>query len=609
MGWLNAEMMPRAGSVTGDFAMLMKSLLTSGMECMSGKEKGNIIRNARKHPIKVLREFNKRIKAAGLGKGIPTSVILTQMADRILCSTGNPILAGVGRTLSNLATLNGVIQVVYDYMAIPKDCIDLDKEMLGPVCPVVLECTEFSADSLNSVSPDEREYLLRAADEHLEIDIPVGDKTHTVKAVFTNVTSYGRTKSGDDVVINGNSLPGMTDNTCVICFEVDSAYPLIFTMTNMGPFAQQLAMPEPYTSGNFNTGGFTPVMQEGRPLFFRVLYRTGEKCPVDGHMVNAIAMGIARHYMELSENTFRFNPSTGAIRKVPRSMPEYVDILPDIQDRYGKYSKVLSTRSHYGVCIVGIPGAGKSAFMHRVSNMMPDVMTVELDPTMLGSTAAIENFYNYLKLMKSAIILCDDLDGWIRNDKDENTSKWIYFFDKLNYLHEHDGVSYLFMCTMNDPSIVNSTLIRRSGRIDSIIEMDAPDRDSVLKLMTFFDKKINGGDGTDFSDVLYAGCIADIVQNGFSPADIQSIFTNIRIDCEFDGKYTPDMIQGGIKCIIDRNRLSRGTYMDDFASSDSHTKATASGNTDTRLTPLTIRMGEDAKKNLLNTMDNLVDNG
>jgi ATP-dependent 26S proteasome regulatory subunit len=106
----------------------------------------------------------------------------------------------------------------------------------------------------------------------------------------------------------------------------------------------------------------------------------------------------------------------------------------------------------------------------------------------------------------------------------------------------------VFMCTVNDPTKMHSTIIKRGKRIDEVIEVPCPNEATIRRLINSLKDK---EDPTDYTSEEFANAITRMVNNKFSLADLSTMMTTLQIYGAPDdsGKFTPETLETAISRI------------------------------------------------------------
>lgn len=410
---------------------------------------------------------------------------------------------------------------------------------------------------LVSVSCHEKQFLIKFAQEKSNIKFMHHGKEYTAEAVSTNIDTCAVADSNWLMLtpkssVSGNFVP-------YVCLRVGKVY-IAYMMYMDVPWSGQL------DPRNMDMQQMNAVMgdwangNKNKPIQVCVVNYGDDK--VDPSISNDVFLAIARKNLNTSDTVYSFDEH-GALIMERRPVIKFKPLPVDFDKKLSTFKYMFEKHLHRGVCLIGKTGCGKSTFMRQISEHLPDCMTIQMKPEMLTEKASMRNMFNFMKVMKNIIILCDDLDGWIKKNKDDNISKWIAFFDKLNEMHASDGVSYLFMCTMNDPSVVNSAIIRRSDRIDEVFEFGGLVDSQLLYLLQTYDTTVNGKSSTDFTSHEFDDLKAEILRRQLSPADIYNMFSHVTISDTFTGVYTANQLLDTLSIFDSRDAVTHRNYLDE----------------------------------------------
>ena len=509
------------------------------------------------------------------GTSCSSLMVLSQIACTLTARSGNRIASSYAAMIRNVTAVYSVLRCadnVFAYQNSYKELIWFRVQKNDLVNTkyekINLNATELLSNPIVAASAREKQFIFKFLSDGAPVKFELGGKELEAVPVSTNIDSFDMV-GPDSIRIMGKPTDPTAKMFPYICVRVNDTF-VVFVFNLDVPQAAPgfngswaSADAAAYTANVMVPGAWAQATISTGPKAITCLtVNLGEE-KFDGNLSLAIMTAITRKYIDTKNSVFSFNQdSSFVIRRRPvtkyRPLPENFDNMIE------SFRKMFDKRLHRGVCFVGCPGCGKSTLMRQISDRLPEYMTIQMRPEMLENDLAMSNMYNFVKVMRNAVILCDDLDGWIKKDKDKNISRWIDFFDRLNEMHATDGVSYLFCCTMNDPSVVNSTIVRRSGRIDEVPPaIGNLTMGQIDYLLTTYDAAINGEGKTDFSAPEFAAFKQALLDKHLPAADIYNIFSHVAIDGNFDGVYTPEMLFDTFRMLDERNELTSKSFLDE----------------------------------------------
>lgn len=211
--------------------------------------------------------------------------------------------------------------------------------------------------------------------------------------------------------------------------------------------------------------------------------------------------------------------------------------------------------------MVGQAGTGKTIGAQQISNAFLDVCTFKITQSVVEDENTLDSMMKYVKAVKRCIIILDDMDRNNLTEKNNSVVAYLTFFDKLNQASKNDGVSYVFIATINDPSRINKLIMCRSGRIDQMIEIGYPDINALRYLFNYNDKIVNPDNLTDFNDPAFDVEFQYAIESNITAADIGNIFADMVIYGTKDEKFTPENVHLAIDHIKGRNDMASNNYM------------------------------------------------
>ena len=163
-----------------------------------------------------------------------------------------------------------------------------------------------------------------------------------------------------------------------------------------------------------------------------------------------------------------------------------------------------------GYAFVGYPGTGKSVMMRQLVQTMANngcpVIYLGLEEILSPDHNAFDvnsilgKIYSDLKCIRTVgydtvVMYCDDIDSYDLHTKNVNVDRLIKMFDYMRMFGTAGYRGYprvIFMTTINNPSAIHGTLIKRSCRIDEVIKVDLPSAE-LLREMVEYTMVTSGG--------------------------------------------------------------------------------------------------------------------
>ena len=231
-----------------------------------------------------------------------------------------------------------------------------------------------------------------------------------------------------------------------------------------------------------------------------------------------------------------------------------VHVLPEygtIRDALGKCLDMGKSR---GYAFVGAPGTGKTIMMNQLLNEFPENPVVKFsmqgfDSNGPNRTELLSSILDVVQSLSDAgfskiFLCCDDIDSVDMSTKNVSVENLISLLDGL-HSRLQDSTAIVFMCTVNDPTKMHSTIIKRGKRIDEVIEVPCPDAGTIRRLINSLKDK---DDPTDYTEPQFANAIERMANDRFSLADLSTMMTNLQIYGEPDesGKFTPETLDTAI---------------------------------------------------------------
>lgn len=251
-------------------------------------------------------------------------------------------------------------------------------------------------------------------------------------------------------------------------------------------------------------------------------------------------------------SVFRFNAykpdkqvllvAIDSAHEIPRPMrysgPGAVHLMDDYGHIREGIRNCIEKGRPRGYAFVGYPGTGKSIMMEQLTNEFLDIPVVRftIDGLMQsargGTGDTMSCIMETLSGLKGAgykcvFLCCDDLDAVELSEKNANVTRLINLLDQLRM---ECMPTVIFMCTVNDPTSLHGTIIKRGCRIDEVVEVGLPSVEALGRLINAFRDET---DRTDYSNEQYRPAMEKMVELNFSFADLANVMSSMVI------YYTP----------------------------------------------------------------------
>ena len=231
-----------------------------------------------------------------------------------------------------------------------------------------------------------------------------------------------------------------------------------------------------------------------------------------------------------------------------------VHVLPEYDTIRDALGKCLDMGKSRGYAFVGAPGTGKTIMMNQLINEFPENPVVKFsmqgfDNNGPNRSELLSSILDVVQSLSDAgfskiFLCCDDIDSVDMSTKNMSVENLISLLDGL-HTRLQDSTAIVFMCTVNDPTKMHSTIIKRGKRIDEVIEVPCPDADTIRRLINSLKDK---EDPTDYTAPQFSSAIERMANDRFSLADLSTMMTNLQIYGEPDesGKFTPETLDTAI---------------------------------------------------------------
>ena len=209
-----------------------------------------------------------------------------------------------------------------------------------------------------------------------------------------------------------------------------------------------------------------------------------------------------------------------------------------------------------GLAFVGYPGTGKTIMMNQLTWEFPNVPVLffSVSSFMIEHTQPSFEFDEIIDSLAGAgfsqiFICCDDIDSAKLENKNALVERIISLIDGLRMRAKAMGISLIFMVTINDPTLIHSTIIKRAGRLDEVIEVPPPNAERIASIINRIKME---SDPTDYANPVFNAAIGKMSESKFSLADITEAVSNISLYAtpEEDGTFTPADLEASVERIL-----------------------------------------------------------
>jgi len=230
-------------------------------------------------------------------------------------------------------------------------------------------------------------------------------------------------------------------------------------------------------------------------------------------------------------------------------IPEYGAIRHSIE-------QCFKAKKSRGLAFVGYPGTGKTIMMNQLTWEFPNVPVLffSVSSLMIEHTQPLFEFEEIIESLSGAgfnqvFICCDDIDSAQLENKNALVELIILLIDGLRLRANAMGISLIFMATINDPTLIHSTIIKRAGRLDEVIEVPPPNAGRIASIINRIKAE---SDPTDYTNPAFNVAIGKMSEAKFSLADITEAVSNISLYAtpEEDGTFTPADLEVSVERIL-----------------------------------------------------------
>lgn len=138
---------------------------------------------------------------------------------------------------------------------------------------------------------------------------------------------------------------------------------------------------------------------------------------------------------------------------------------------------ILDHGSRRGWVLLGKQGVGKTSVLRKLENDIGDVYPIiTFNSSCWNTESTLSSAFKKVSLFDKAIVVLEDIDAFDIKDKNSIVGTFINEIDSL-------GNGYVFIVTINDTTLVHSTIINRPGRFDEIIEIPSPNTPQEVEMV------------------------------------------------------------------------------------------------------------------------------
>lgn len=220
------------------------------------------------------------------------------------------------------------------------------------------------------------------------------------------------------------------------------------------------------------------------------------------------------------------------------------------------FEQCFKDKKSRGIAFVGYPGTGKTIMMNQLTWEFPNVPVLffSVSSFMIEHTNPSLDFEEIIDSLSGAgfnqvFICCDDIDSAQLEIKNSLVERIISLIDGLRLRANAMGISLIFMVTVNDPTLIHSTIIKRAGRLDEVIEVPPPNAERIVSIINRIKTK---SDPTDYTNPAFHVAIGKMSESKFSLADITEAVNNISLYASpgEDGTFTPADLEASVERIL-----------------------------------------------------------
>ena len=166
------------------------------------------------------------------------------------------------------------------------------------------------------------------------------------------------------------------------------------------------------------------------------------------------------------ENVLNFGSELYASKrsKIKENINQY-----DVEALAKRIRKILKNGRRRGINIIGRQGTGKTIILKKLEELLTDIIIIKVTYDALRTTFIIRRTFEIIKTIQPALVIIEDADSCNLKEKNERVGVLINEIDDSN-----NNLNIVTILSINDPKMINKTIIDRPGRSDETIEIKSP---------------------------------------------------------------------------------------------------------------------------------------
>lgn len=246
--------------------------------------------------------------------------------------------------------------------------------------------------------------------------------------------------------------------------------------------------------------------------------------------VEALKATILTEYinqLSIDKNIINYTPS-GISLKSKENSPVVVSQI-DMESLFSEITNAKELNKKRAYVFAGPAGTGKTTIIHKIVSHFSNVPIILVSPNVLNLPEEITNFFEFVRKIKPCIVIFEDLDAnsYMQYKNDRTMGTFLECLD--SNVSENAGI--ITFATVNDTSLIHSTLIDRRGRFDRVYFIDVPKTEeevlSVIKQRVM--KNSSEFSVGKFNKLKERKFIKKILKNKLTHSDICEIVDSIFI--------------------------------------------------------------------------------